>query len=90
LEAWEYIENLEQQECSERNCHIAEIANSSAAGQKSGLEEGEDAGKAKLSPQLERLQAPILRLTNALHNEEEQHDTEVAVMRRCTSTGVRR
>lgn len=40
MEAQEYIEKLEQRECSESNCHIAEIANSWAAGQKSGLEEG--------------------------------------------------
>jgi hypothetical protein len=81
LEAQEYIEKLEQRECSESNHHIAEIANSWAAGRRSGLE-GADAGKAELLPQLERLQAHVSRLENALRNEEERHDAEVAVMRR--------
>ena len=71
MEAQEYIEKLEQQECSESNCHIAEIANSWAAGQKSGLEEGADARKAELLPQLETLQVHVSRVKNTLCNEEE-------------------
>jgi hypothetical protein len=82
LEAQEYIEKLEQHECSESNRHIAEIANSWAAGQRSGLEEGADAGKVELLLQLERLQAHVSKLENALHNEEERHNAEVAVVRK--------
>jgi hypothetical protein len=65
LEAREYIEKLEQRECSESDRHVTEIADSWAAGRRSGLEEGVDAGKAELLPQLERLQAHVLRLENA-------------------------
>jgi flagellar biosynthesis/type III secretory pathway protein FliH len=82
LEAREYIEKMEQRECSESNRHVAEIANSWAAGRRSGLEEGADAGKAELLPQLERLQAHVSKLENALRNEEELHDAEVAVVRK--------
>ena len=75
-------EQEDQQECSDSNFHVAEISNSWAAGQKSGSEEEADVGKAKLLLQLEILQAYVSSLENVLHNEEEQHNVEVAVVRR--------
>jgi hypothetical protein len=38
--------------------------------------------KAELLPQLEQLMQQVLTLKNGLHDEEEQHDVEVAIVRR--------
>jgi hypothetical protein len=82
LESQEYIEKLEQRASGEGDRQVTEIVNSWTAGRKSGLEEGADTAKAELLPQLEQLKQQVSGLENTLRNEEEQHDTEVAVMRR--------
>jgi hypothetical protein len=82
LESQEYIEKLEQRASGEGDRQVTEITNSWIAGRKSGLEEGADTAKVELLPQLEQLKQQVSGLENTLRNEEEQHDTEVAVMRR--------
>ncbi|KIM74846.1 hypothetical protein PILCRDRAFT_92435 [Piloderma croceum F 1598] len=77
----DYIKSLEQQASSEGDCQVTEITNFWAAGKKSGLE-GADTVKAELLPQLEQLKQQVSGLENTLHNEEEQHNMEVVVMRR--------
>jgi hypothetical protein len=82
LESREYIERLEQRVSGEGNHQIAGIMDSWAVGRKSGLEDGADAAKAELLPQLEQLTRHVSILKNQLRDEEERHDMEVTVVRR--------